>query len=110
MAGSRLTWSVQPIWLLLVRLARNTFIKRILKNKTKSMKNNKCILAITIIAGVFSIQCAPILAHQAPKSWAMKSYHNLIYFNEVNKGGHFAQWEQPQLFAEELRAAFKSLR
>lgn len=48
--------------------------------------------------------------YQAPKSWAEKSYHKLIYFNEVAKGGHFAQWEQPQLFAEELRAAFKSLR
>ncbi len=48
--------------------------------------------------------------YQAPKSWAEKSYHNLIYFNEVKKGGHFAQWEEPQLFAEELRAAFKSLR
>lgn len=48
--------------------------------------------------------------YRAPKSWAEKSYHNLIYFNEVSKGGHFAQWEEPQLFAEELRAAFKSLR
>ncbi|WP_316742991.1 epoxide hydrolase [Pedobacter antarcticus] len=48
--------------------------------------------------------------YQAPKSWAEKSYHNLIYFNEVKKGGHFASWEEPQLFAEELRAAFKSLR
>jgi pimeloyl-ACP methyl ester carboxylesterase len=35
---------------------------------------------------------------------------NLIYFNEVDKGGHFAAWEQPQLFSEEIRAAFKSLR
>ncbi|SHM44891.1 epoxide hydrolase family protein [Mucilaginibacter sp. OK098] len=48
--------------------------------------------------------------YQAPKSWTERSYHNLIYFHEVDKGGHFAQWEQPQLFAEELRAAFKSLR
>lgn len=48
--------------------------------------------------------------YQAPKSWSEKAYHNLIYFNEVKKGGHFAQWEEPQLFAEELRAAFKSLR
>lgn len=48
--------------------------------------------------------------YQALRSWAERSYHNLIYFHEVNKGGHFAQWEQPQLFAEELRAAFKSLR
>ena len=48
--------------------------------------------------------------YQAPKSWTEKAYKNLIYFNEVNKGGHFASWEEPQLFAEEMRAAFKSLR
>jgi len=48
--------------------------------------------------------------YQAPKSWTERSYKNLIYFNEVNKGGHFASWEEPQLFTEELRAAFKSLR
>jgi len=48
--------------------------------------------------------------YQAPRSWTERSYHNLIYFNEVSKGGHFASWEEPQLFAEELRAAFKSLR
>lgn len=48
--------------------------------------------------------------YQAPKSWTERSYKNLIYFNEVNKGGHFASWEEPQLFAEEMRAAFKTLR
>jgi pimeloyl-ACP methyl ester carboxylesterase len=48
--------------------------------------------------------------YQAPRSWTEKSYPNLIYFHEVDKGGHFAAWEQPQLFAEELRAAFRSLR
>ena len=48
--------------------------------------------------------------YQAPKSWTEKAYKNLIYFNEANKGGHFASWEEPQLFAEEMRAAFKSLR
>lgn len=48
--------------------------------------------------------------YQAPRSWTERSYKNLIYFNEVNKGGHFASWEEPQLFAEEMRAAFKSLR
>ena len=48
--------------------------------------------------------------YQAPRSWTEKAYPNLIYFNEVDKGGHFAAWEQPQLFAEELRAAFRSLR
>jgi pimeloyl-ACP methyl ester carboxylesterase len=48
--------------------------------------------------------------YQAPRSWAQEAYPNLIYFNEVDRGGHFAAWEQPQLFSEELRAAFASLR
>jgi pimeloyl-ACP methyl ester carboxylesterase len=48
--------------------------------------------------------------YQAPRSWAEKAYPNLIYFHEVDKGGHFAAWEQPQLFSDELRAAFRSLR
>lgn len=48
--------------------------------------------------------------YQAPQTWAERSYKNLIYFNEVDKGGHFAAWEEPQLFADELRAAFRSLR
>jgi pimeloyl-ACP methyl ester carboxylesterase len=48
--------------------------------------------------------------YQAPRSWAERAYPSLIYFNEVDKGGHFAAWEQPQLFSEEIRAAFRSLR
>jgi pimeloyl-ACP methyl ester carboxylesterase len=48
--------------------------------------------------------------YEAPRSWAEKAYPNLIYFNEVDKGGHFAAWEQPGLFSEEVRAAFRSLR
>jgi pimeloyl-ACP methyl ester carboxylesterase len=48
--------------------------------------------------------------YRAPRSWAERSYHNLIYFNEVNNGGHFAAWEQPELFSSEIRAAFRSLR
>jgi pimeloyl-ACP methyl ester carboxylesterase len=48
--------------------------------------------------------------YRAPKSWTERAYPKLIYFHEVDKGGHFAAWEQPQLFAEELRSAFKSLR
>jgi pimeloyl-ACP methyl ester carboxylesterase len=45
-----------------------------------------------------------------PETWARRAYRNLIYFHEADKGGHFAAWEQPQLFSEELRAAFRSLR
>ncbi len=47
---------------------------------------------------------------QAPRRWAEKVYPNLTYFNEAEKGGHFAAWEEPQLFVEEMRAAFRSLR
>ena len=47
---------------------------------------------------------------RAPKSWVETSYPTLIYFNEVDKGGHFAAWEQPELFTTEIRAAFRSLR
>jgi len=47
---------------------------------------------------------------RTPRSWVEASYPNVIYFNEVDKGGHFAAWEEPQLFTEEIRAAFRSLR
>ena len=47
---------------------------------------------------------------RSPRSWVEASYPNVVYFNEVDKGGHFAAWEQPQLFSEEVRAAFRSLR
>lgn len=48
--------------------------------------------------------------YRAPRSWAQRNYHNLIYFNVVEKGGHFAAWEEPALFSAEIRAAFRSLR
>ena len=47
---------------------------------------------------------------RTPRSWAEKSYPTLTYFNEVDKGGHFAAWEEPQLFSEEIRAAFRPLQ
>src|SRR5262249_20651122 len=49
-------------------------------------------------------------AYRPPEAWARRAYKNLVYFHEAEKGGHFAAWEQPELFAAELRAAFKSLR
>jgi pimeloyl-ACP methyl ester carboxylesterase len=48
--------------------------------------------------------------YQAPRSWAERAYPDLIYFNKVDKGGHFAAWEQPELFSQEIRAAFTSVR
>jgi pimeloyl-ACP methyl ester carboxylesterase len=62
-------------------------------------------ISIPVAASVF-----PGEAYQAPRSWTERAYPNLIYFNEVEKGGHFAAWEEPQLFSEELRTAFRSLR
>jgi pimeloyl-ACP methyl ester carboxylesterase len=57
-----------------------------------------------------AIRVFPGEIYPAPRTWAERSYHKLIYFNEVDKGGHFAAWEQPELFAAEVRAAFRSLR
>jgi pimeloyl-ACP methyl ester carboxylesterase len=57
-----------------------------------------------------AITVFPEEVYRAPETWARRAYRNLIYFNEVDKGGHFAAWEQPELFASELRAAFRSLR
>jgi pimeloyl-ACP methyl ester carboxylesterase len=48
--------------------------------------------------------------YRAPRSWAERAYHKLVYFHEVSKGGHFAAWEQPELYAAELRAGFKPMR
>lgn len=57
-----------------------------------------------------AITVFPDEVYRTPETWARRAYPNLSYFNEVDKGGHFAAWEQPELFAAELRAAFKSLR
>ncbi len=62
---------------------------------------------VTIPAGVSAF---PDELYQAPRSWAEKAYPKLVYYNKLPKGGHFAAWEQPQVFAAELRAAFKTLR
>jgi pimeloyl-ACP methyl ester carboxylesterase len=57
-----------------------------------------------------AITVFPGESYQAPETWARRAYRNLVYFHEVDKGGHFAAWEQPELFSAELRAAFRSLR
>jgi pimeloyl-ACP methyl ester carboxylesterase len=48
--------------------------------------------------------------YPTPRSWAEAAYPKLIHYNALDKGGHFAAWEQPQLFSEEVRAGFRSLR
>ena len=62
------------------------------------------------IALPVAITVFPDEVYRAPETWARRAYPNLIYFNEVDEGGHFAAWEQPELFSAELRAAFRSLR
>ena len=62
---------------------------------------------VSIPAGV---SVFPGELYQAPRSWAERAYPDLIYFNEVDRGGHFAAWEQPELFTSEVRAAFSPLR
>jgi pimeloyl-ACP methyl ester carboxylesterase len=59
----------------------------------------------------FAISVFPDELYEAPRSWAERAYpRNLIHYNQLDKGGHFAAWEQPDLFAAEMRAAFRSLR
>jgi pimeloyl-ACP methyl ester carboxylesterase len=66
---------------------------------------NAADVAIPAAVSVF-----PGESYEAPRSWAERAYHKLIYYNEVDKGGHFAAWEQPQLFSQEVRAGFRPLR
>ena len=57
-----------------------------------------------------AVSAFPDEVFQAPRSWVERAYPKLIHYNRVAKGGHFAAWEQPQLFSEEVRAGFRSLR
>lgn len=57
-----------------------------------------------------AISVFPNEVYRAPETWARRAFRKLIYFHEADRGGHFAAWEYPELFAAELRAAFKSLR
>jgi len=62
-------------------------------------------VSIPVAVSVFPDELYP-----APRSWAEQAYPKLVHYNKVGKGGHFAAWEQPQLFSEEVRAGFRSLR
>jgi len=57
-----------------------------------------------------AVSVFPDELYQAPRSWTEKAYSNLVHFNEVDRGGHFAAWEQPELYASELRTGLRSLR
>src|SRR5258707_420445 len=57
-----------------------------------------------------AVSAFPDELYQTPRSWAERAFPKLIYYNKLDKGGHFAAWEQPELFVSEMRAGFKSLR
>jgi pimeloyl-ACP methyl ester carboxylesterase len=57
-----------------------------------------------------AVSVFPDELYQVPRSWAEEAYPNLIHYNKLDKGGHFAAWEQPQLYSEEVRAGLRSLR
>ena len=62
-------------------------------------------VSIPVAVSTFAREIYPV-----PRSWAEQAYPNLVYFNALEKGNHFAAWQEPQLFSEELRAGFRSLR
>jgi pimeloyl-ACP methyl ester carboxylesterase len=75
------------------------------RSSTAAFKNPPPNVTLPVAYTVF-----PEELFQAPRHWVKSAYHNLIYYNQAEKGGHFAAWEEPELFATEMRAAFRSLR
>ena len=75
------------------------------RNPTNAAVQQTADISLPVAITVF-----PEDVYRPPESWARRAYRNLIYFHEAERGGHFAAWEQPELFARELRAAFRSLR
>jgi pimeloyl-ACP methyl ester carboxylesterase len=75
------------------------------RNLTSASAQKTDQIAVPVAVTVF-----PDEVYQPPKSWAQRAFRNLIYYNAADRGGHFAAWEYPELFAGELRSAFKTLR
>ena len=106
-------------------VARRAFVRggTILDNITITWLTNTALsgarlywenkLAFFSVKGVrvpTAVSVFPDELYPAPRSWAEKAYPKLIHYNQLPKGGHFAAWEQPKLFSEEVRAGFRSLR
>jgi len=73
-------------------------------------ENKFAFFAVKNVAIPVAVSVFPDELYQAPRSWAERAYPKLIYYNQLDKGGHFAAWEQPELFTNELRTAFRPLR
>jgi pimeloyl-ACP methyl ester carboxylesterase len=76
----------------------------------ESTLTNAASLKTSEISVPVAITVFPDEIYRAPETWARRAFRNLIYFHKADKGGHFAAWEHPDVFAAELRAAFHSLR
>ena len=74
---------------------------------TEESLDDTGVRPVTIPAGFSTV---PDEIFRAPRGWVERAYPNLTYFNEVDRGGHFAAWEEPELFTDEVRAAFRPLR
>ncbi|MEU6657556.1 epoxide hydrolase family protein [Streptomyces sp. NPDC046821] len=92
--------NITHYWLTNTGVSANRFYW---ENKTRV--TNAADVSIPAAVSVF-----PGEIYQAPRSWTERAYHRLVYFNTVAKGGHFAAWEQPELYAAELRAGLRTLR
>jgi len=73
-------------------------------------ENKLAFFAVKNITIPVGVSAYPDELYQVPRSWAEKAFPKLIHYNKLDKGGHFAAWEQPKSFTEELRMAFRSLR
>jgi pimeloyl-ACP methyl ester carboxylesterase len=73
-------------------------------------ENKLAYLNVKGVSIPVAVSVFPDEIYSAPRSWAERAYPKLIHYNKLDKGGHFAAWEQPQLFSEEVRAGFRSLR
>jgi hypothetical protein len=73
-------------------------------------ENKSPFLTVKNVSIPAAVSAFPDELYRAPRSWVERAYPKLIYYNKLDKGGHFAAWEQPQLFSEEVRAGFRPLR
>jgi hypothetical protein len=80
----------------------------VLDNITLYRLTNTAISADVLVPA--AVSAFPGENYQAPRSWTERAYHNLMYYNQPSQGGHFAAWEQPHIFSEEVRAGLRPLR
>jgi len=73
-------------------------------------ENKLAFFAVKNLQIPVAVSVFPDEIYAAPRSWVERAYPKLIHFNKLDKGGHFAAWEQPEAFSEEVRTAFRTLR